>query len=55
VLFKFPQYSYRHFGRRRVREHFELNRSVNDPVLLAALYKVFYTVFFVLRYFYIIS
>ncbi|CAJ0605173.1 unnamed protein product [Cylicocyclus nassatus] len=29
---KFPQYNYRVFFQRRIREHFEANRGVSDPV-----------------------
>ncbi|WKX97080.1 hypothetical protein Q1695_013043 [Nippostrongylus brasiliensis] len=36
---KFPQYSYREFFKRRIRDHFEANRQVTDPVRQAELLK----------------
>lgn len=36
---KFPQYNYRVFAQRRVRDHFEKNRQVTDPTALTALYQ----------------
>lgn len=29
---KFPQYNYREFAKRRIRDHFVANRGVTDPV-----------------------
>ncbi|KAK6056481.1 complex 1 protein [Cooperia oncophora] len=37
---KFPQYNYREFAKRRIREHFEANRGVTDPVRQEQLLKV---------------
>ncbi|CAJ0955738.1 unnamed protein product, partial [Mesorhabditis belari] len=36
---KFPQYNYRAFFQRRIRDYFVKNRSVADPKQLEALYK----------------
>ncbi|KAK5978404.1 hypothetical protein GCK32_004583 [Trichostrongylus colubriformis] len=37
---KFPQYNYREFAKRRIREHFEANRGVSDPAHQEELLKV---------------
>jgi len=36
---KFPQYSYRNFAHRRIRDYFEANKSVTDQAKLSALYE----------------
>ncbi|CAD6195832.1 unnamed protein product [Caenorhabditis auriculariae] len=36
---KFPQYNYRVFAQRRVREYFEVNKSQTDTQKLETLYK----------------
>ncbi|KAI1728653.1 complex 1 protein (LYR family) domain-containing protein [Ditylenchus destructor] len=36
---QFPQYNYRHFVRRRIRDYFESNRCITDQVQLDNLYK----------------
>uniref|UniRef100_A0A1I7YUM7 Complex1_LYR_dom domain-containing protein n=1 Tax=Steinernema glaseri TaxID=37863 RepID=A0A1I7YUM7_9BILA len=36
---EFPQFSYREFSKRRIREYFVQNRTVNDQEELVKLYK----------------
>ncbi|KAK6737930.1 hypothetical protein RB195_020182 [Necator americanus] len=36
---KFPQYNYRVFAQRRIRDHFEANRGVTDPAVQRELLK----------------
>ncbi|KHJ76215.1 zinc finger, C3HC4 type, partial [Oesophagostomum dentatum] len=36
----FPQYNYRVFAQRRIRDHFEANRGVTDPVVQRELLKI---------------
>ena len=46
-ILQFPQYNYRQFAKRRIRDYFEANRTVSDPNKLNELHKVGFCLFII--------